>query len=50
VIGRHWYFVVMQDKDYCVSMAYDCTVKDELLQIIAVLRQFKTILETILLN
>ncbi len=49
VIGRFWYFVVMQDKTYCVSKAFDCTDKEELLHIIAVLRKFKEILETRLL-
>lgn len=49
VIGRYWYFMVMQDKTYCIANSYDCTDEKDLLQIIAVLRKFKIILETRLL-
>lgn len=49
IIGRQWVFVTMEGKEYCVSKAYDSTEKDELLQIIAILRKFKQILETKLL-
>jgi hypothetical protein len=50
VVGRFWYFVTLEAKHYCVSNAYDCTVESELLQIIAVLRNFGKILETKLLD
>lgn len=50
VIGKQWTFVVMEDKNYCISKSYDCTDKEELLKIIAVLRKFKYILETRLLK
>jgi hypothetical protein len=50
VIGRSWYFVVMEQKEYAVSSAYDCTDAQELHQIIAILRKFKEILETQLLD
>jgi hypothetical protein len=46
VIGRFWYFVIMEEKQYCISEAFDSTKADSLLQIIAVLRHFKQILET----
>lgn len=49
VIGKQWTFVLMEGKSYCTSKAYDCTDKDDLLKIIAVLRKFKDILETQLL-
>jgi hypothetical protein len=49
VIGRFWYFVVMHHTDYCVSQAYDCTKRPDLMDIIAILRKFKFILETRLL-
>jgi hypothetical protein len=50
VVGRLWYFVIMEDKNYCVSMAYDCTDEKDLQQIIAVLRKFSEILLTRLID
>jgi hypothetical protein len=50
VIGKQWTFVVMKGKDYYISKSYDCTDKEELLKIIAILRKFKEILETKLLK
>lgn len=49
VIGKQWTFVIMEGKTYCVSKTFDCTERADLLQIIAVLRKFKEILETRLL-
>ncbi len=49
IIGRLWYFVTMEDKDYCVSKAFDSTENEGLMQIIAILRHFKVILETTLM-
>ncbi|MFM2345195.1 MAG: hypothetical protein RLZZ210_1808 [Pseudomonadota bacterium] len=49
IIGRYWYFVVYENnisRDYCVSPSYDSTKEHELLQIIAILRHFRVILET----
>jgi hypothetical protein len=46
IIGKQWTFVILEGKDYCVSSAYDCTKRHELLQIITILRQFRYILET----
>ncbi len=50
VYGREWEFYVMKNRTYCISQVYNCTDKDQLLQIIAILRKFKEILETKLLN
>jgi hypothetical protein len=50
VNGAIWKFVVMEDKKYCVSHGYDSTDKEDLLQIIGILRKFKYILETELLD
>jgi hypothetical protein len=50
VIGKQWTFVIMEGKTYCTSTSYDATDRDALLQIIAILRKFKEILETRLLN
>ena len=50
IIGRNWSFVIMQGREYCISPAYDSIKKDELLEIIAILRKFRYILETELLD
>lgn len=50
VIGKHWSFVTMEQKSYCVSKSFDCTDKDDLLKIIGILRKFKKTLETRLLD
>jgi hypothetical protein len=49
-MGKLWNFVILENKTYCVSESYDSTKSKELLQIIGVLRHFKFILETKLLN
>jgi hypothetical protein len=49
VIGKYWEFVTMEDTTYCISNSYDCTKHADLMQIIAILRKFKEILETRLL-
>ena len=50
IIGQSWKFVTMQGREYCISPAYDSIKKDELLEIIAILRKFRHILETELLD
>ena len=50
VVGRNWSFVILKDHNYYVSDAYDCRKRDDSLQIIAILRRFKHILETELLD
>ena len=50
ITGKYWEFFVMENKVYCISKSYDSTEKDQLLQIIAILRKFKEILETRLLD
>jgi hypothetical protein len=50
VVGKAWNFVVMEHKNYCISKSYDCTDNEDLMQIIAILRKFKEILETRLLD
>jgi hypothetical protein len=46
VIGKYWEFMTFYGSTYCVSQSYDCTQHDDLMQIIAILRKFKYILET----
>ena len=50
IVGATWRFVTMENKSYCVSKFYNCTDMDDLKQIIAILRKFRDILETRLLN
>jgi hypothetical protein len=50
VVGKQWSFVIMQNQTYCISKSYDCTEHDDLMKIIAILRKFKYILETRLLD
>ncbi len=49
-IGKQWSFVIMEGKEYCVSKSFDCTDKEDLLKIIAILRKFRWILETRLMK
>jgi len=41
--------MTMEGKEYCISKVYEATQKDEFIEIIAILRQFRVILETTLL-
>jgi hypothetical protein len=50
IMGKSWNFVILEDKTYCISKTFDCTEKEDLLQIIAILRKFRHILETELLD
>lgn len=49
VSGKYWEFLILENQNYCISRSYDCTDTEDLLQIIAILRKFKEILETRLL-
>ncbi len=49
VIGVNWTFVTMESNSYCVSKGFDSRDKEDLLSIIAILRKFRHILETVLL-
>jgi hypothetical protein len=50
IIGKYWEFVLFDQRTYYVSQSYDCTKRNDLLQIIAILRKFRHILETKLLR
>jgi hypothetical protein len=50
IVGSIWRFVTMEKKTYCVSKNYDCTDISDLKKIIAILRKFRFILETKLLD
>lgn len=47
IIGRHWYFVILDGHVYAESLAYDAT-KDDILEIVNILRQTKDIIDHIL--
>jgi hypothetical protein len=46
ITGKYWEFVLLSGKTYAISESYDCTKKEDLMRIIAILRKFKYILET----
>lgn len=50
IIGKQWTFVTMEGKEYCISKAYDAVDRSDLLIIIAILRKFRHILTTRLLQ
>ena len=50
VNGATWIFLTLEDSSYCVSKAFDSRDKEDLLCIIAILRKFRHILKTVLLN
>ena len=50
IIGKNWTFITMEANEYCVSKSLDSTDEEDLLKIIAILRKFREILETKLLN
>ena len=50
IMATNWQFVVMEGKDYCISPIYNSIDRANLLTIIAILRKFKHILETRLMD
>lgn len=44
IVGRNWFFVTLQEREYAVSLAYDAT-KDELNSIFVILKQAKRYIE-----
>ena len=49
IIGRNWYFMVLENKKFAISEPFSCTGKEDLFSIISILRKFKTIIKTQLL-
>ena len=49
VIGRNWFFVVLDGKDYAISNNYSATHKDELQNIYGILSNLKLIIQNQLL-
>ena len=50
IIGKNWQFVTMLGREYCISETYDSVNKADLLAIISILRKFRYILETQLMD
>ncbi len=50
IMGANWRFVTMLGKEYCVSGIFNSIDREQLLTIIAILRNFKRILEERLLK
>jgi muconolactone delta-isomerase len=44
-IGQLWFFLILQNKEYAVSKAFDATDKDELKQIINAMHYVKAHIE-----
>ncbi len=38
VIGRNWFFVILKDREYAISLAYDATHSDQLYDILRILK------------
>ncbi len=49
VIGKNWNFVILENRDYCISPSFDSVNREELLKTIGILRKFRAILESELL-
>ena len=50
IMAKNWQFVTMEGREYCISKSLDATDRDDLLKIIAILRKFRYILETRLMD
>ena len=50
IVGKSWQFVIMEGREYCISETYDSVNKIDLLAIISILRKFRHILETRLMD
>ena len=44
VVGKNWVFSVLEHQEYCRSFQYDASQKDNLLQIVFILRKLKTLI------
>ena len=50
IMGANWQFVIMEGREYCIAKPLSAIDKDDLLKIIAILRKFRYILETQLMD
>ena len=47
VVGRFWFFVILQAKEYAISLAYDSTHEDQLLDIFRILKANRQLIREI---
>jgi hypothetical protein len=47
VIGRNWFFVILQGREYAISRAYDATQTDDLLDIFRILKAHRQVIREI---
>ena len=50
IMAENWRFVTMESRTYCIAKPLSAIDKDDLLKIIAILRKFRHILETQLMD
>jgi hypothetical protein len=50
IMGANWQFVTMEGREYCIAKPLSAIDRDDLLKIIAIMRKFRFILETRLLD
>lgn len=50
IVGANWQFVTMEGREYCIAKPLSAIDKEDLMKIIAILRKFRYILETRLLD
>ena len=44
VIGRHWFFAILKEKEYCVGKSFDATQWEDISQIVFILRHLKDLI------
>ncbi len=48
VIGRHWYFVILEGSEYTVSLGHNAAKKEELKHILGILKNTKKIIDNLI--
>lgn len=47
VVGRYWYFVILENQQYVVSNSFNATDKEDIFRLFAILQFFKQEMETL---
>ncbi len=47
IIGRQWFFVILQDREYAISLAHDCTHQAEIMDILRHMKACQNIITEI---
>jgi hypothetical protein len=48
VVGREWYFMVLETKQYAISQGHNALQRDDLIDIFRILKALKTIISTLI--